>query len=320
METLNISTIAKKFSDESSSYQLLEEMRWPDGPECPHCGSVDHAYFLKPKNGERLTSTGKVSHRRLWKCAECRKKFSVLVGTIFERSHIPLSKWLMALYMMASSKNGVAAFELHRTLGVTNETAWFMAHRIREAMKRGEIAEPMSGVVVADETFIGGLEKNKHAKDRVPGGGAKAAVLTLIETHSGEARSRVIPDVTGASLQKAMAGHVNASRSILHTDENSAYAQLGEQFLAHGRVNHSKGEYVAGNVTTNHAEGFFSQLKRSIDGTHHHVSTTHLPRYLAEFDFRYSTRKMSDTARMNRLMSQTGGRRLTYRPLVAQGR
>lgn len=123
METLNISVIAKKFSDETAAYVKLEEMRWPNGPECPHCGSVNHSYFLKPKNGQRLTSTGKVSYRRLWKCAECRRKFSVLVGTIFERSHVPLSEWLMALYIMSASKNGVAAFEAHRTLGVTCETA-----------------------------------------------------------------------------------------------------------------------------------------------------------------------------------------------------
>lgn len=145
MEQLNISTLAKKFSDEGAAYELLEEMRWPNGPECPHCGAVGRAYFLKPKNGQRLTSTGKVSHRRLWKCADCRKKFSVLVGTIFERSHVPLSKWLMALFLMSASKNGVAAYELHRTLGVTNETAWFMMHRLREAMKRGELAETMTG-------------------------------------------------------------------------------------------------------------------------------------------------------------------------------
>src|SRR5262245_41788024 len=141
MERLNISVIAKRFSDESAAWEYLEEMRWPNGPECPHCGSVGHAYFIKPKNGHGETSTGKVSYRRLWKCAECRKPFSVLVGTIFERSHVPLSKWLMALFMMSASKNGVAAFEIHRTLGVTNKTAWFLMHRIREAMKRGELAE-----------------------------------------------------------------------------------------------------------------------------------------------------------------------------------
>lgn len=160
VETLNISVLAKKFSDESAAYELLESMRWANGPECPHCGSVDNAYFL---SGARRTSTGKVSSRRLWKCAECRKQFSVLVGTIFERSQVPLSKWLMALYMMASSKNGVAAFELHRTLGVTNKTAWFMLHRIREAMKRGELAETMTGTIVADETWIGGKPSNRHA-------------------------------------------------------------------------------------------------------------------------------------------------------------
>ncbi len=145
-------------------------MRWPDGPVCPHCDSVNRAYFLKPRNNTRLTHTGKVSYRRLWKCAGCRKHFSVLVGTIFEKSQVPLRKWLMALYMMASSKNGVAAYEVHRTLGVTNKTAWFMLHRIREAMKRGELVEPMKGTIVADETWIGGDPMNRHESRRVRDG------------------------------------------------------------------------------------------------------------------------------------------------------
>jgi transposase-like protein len=326
METLNISVIAKKFSDESAAYVKLEEMRWPNGPECPHCGSTNRAYFIKPTNGSRRTSTGKVSYRRIWKCAECRKKFSVLVGTIFERSQVPLSKWLMALYMMSASKNGVAAYEVHRTLGVTQKTAWFMLHRIREAMKRGEIAEAMSGTIVSDETWVGGDPKYRHAsrassKNPVPvrpgernWSTDKTPVLSLINTETGEIRSRVVPDVTGATLGKAIGEQVNITTSRLQTDSSPSYGQIGREFISHETVNHHQGEYVRGNVTTNHAEGYFSQLKRSVDGTHHHVSREHLPRYLAEFDFRYSTRKMSDTERMERMVTQTAGRRLTYRP------
>ena len=271
-------------------------------PVCPHCESVNRAYFLQPKNGHRTTSIGKVSYRRLWKCADCRKPFSVLVVMIIERSQVPLSKLLLALFMRASSKNGVAAYEVHRTLGVTNKTAWFMMHRIREAMKRGGLVGSLQGVVVADETFIGGDEHNKHAKDRKGVGGGphhKVAVLTLIEKHSGEARSRVVPDVTGATLHKAIEEQVGAAGSLLYSDEHAAYGPVGKRFLRHETVAHSTGEYVGRRgTTTNDAEGFFSQLKRSLDGTHHHVSREHLPRYLAELDFRYSTRKISDTARM----------------------
>lgn len=319
MEKLTISVIAKKFSNETAAYELLEEMRWPNGPECPHCGSVNRAYFINAKS-RRITKAGNASFRRLWKCAECKKQFSVLVGTIFHRSHVPLSKWLMALYMMSASKNGVAAYEVHRTLGVTNKTAWFMMHRIREAMKRGELAESMTGIIIADETYIGGAPKNRHHQGKAKVGkhvvgteGKQTAVLTLVNKLSGEARSRVMADVTGATLEKAIAEQVNVADSFLYTDGLMAYRQLGRQFRKHEFVDHSAGEYVRGTVTTNHAEGFFSQLKRSVDGTHHRISVEHLPRYLAEFDFRYSTRKLTDTQRMERMVGQAGGRRLTYK-------
>ena len=233
----------------------------------------------------------------------------------------------MALYMMSANKNGVAAFELHRTLGVTNKTAWFMLHRIREAMKRGTLAEPMTGTIVADETWIGGKPSNRHASARNTPVALRAGenvrtdktpVLSLINTATGEARSAVVPNVTGAVLAKVIASQVSMSASSLYTDSGAWYGQLVQEFASHQTVDHSAGEYVRGSVTTNHAEGFFSQVKRSIDGTHHHVSVEHLPRYLAEFDFRYSTRKISDTARMERIVTQAGGRRLTYRPLVGQ--
>lgn len=325
MQEINLASLAKHFSDEEAAYELVEDMRWHGSPVCPHCGEVGNAYYLKATNGYRTTKAGNRSYRRLWKCAACRKQFSVLVGTIFQDTKVPLSKWLLAIYLMAASKNGVAAFELHRTIGVTNKTAWFMCHRIREAMKAGPVADMLRGTIVADETWIGGDPKNRHANDKRndpipmgPGVNArteKIPVLSLISTETGEVRSRVVTDVTGATLRKVISENVDMAGSVLHTDTSQSYVTLGQEFVAHHAVNHSDGEYVARNgASTNHAEGFFSQLKRSIDGTHHHVSVEHLPRYLAEFDFRYSTRKISDGRRMQRMMDQTG-RRLTYRQI-----
>ena len=208
------------------------------------------------------------------------RRFSVLVGSIVERSQVPLSKWLMALHMMSASKNGVAAFEFHRALGVTNNTPWFMPHRICEAMKRGTLAEPMTGTIVADETWIGGKASNRHqprtSTTPVPvvAGEAhtkrtdKTSVLSLVNTTTGEVRSRVVPDVSGPTLRKAIADQVHMGQS--HTYKRTgggAICQVGAEFATHQSVNHDAGEYVRDDVTTNQAEGYFSQLKRSIDGT-----------------------------------------------------
>lgn len=230
---------------------------------------------------------------------------------------------MFVLFEMCLSKNGVAAREIERKYGIAPRSAWFMTQRIREAMARGGAAVLMEGVIVADETFIGGLEGNKHKNQRsnVRGGsGGKTAVLTLIDKHTGEARSRVVADVSGATLEKAMAEQVRMPFSILYTDEARAYERIGRKFAQHHTVNHSQDEYVrhipGQRITTNEAENFFSQLKRSLDGTHHHVSREHLPRYLAEFDYRYSTRDLTDTERMARLACRVGGRRLTYKRMA----
>ena len=208
---MNLSTLAKHFSDEAAAWELVEKMRWPDGPVCPRCGERNRAYFIKPRNGHRTTSTGAVSHRRLWKCAACRKPFSVLVGTIFERSQVPLSKWLLALYLMSASKNGVAANELRRTLGVTQPTTWFMLHRLREAMRLSSI-ETMRGTIVADETYIGGeigrmskstrqrLVDRRNAPGGLKGATEKTAVLSLVNATTGEVRSQVVANVDGTTL------------------------------------------------------------------------------------------------------------------------
>jgi transposase-like protein len=345
MERYSIIGLANRLQTEADAYLFLEELRWNGTPVCSHCGS-EHAYYLKPMLGiDRKTTRGTGTQRRVWKCAACRKQFSVLTGTIFHGTHIPLRVWVLVIFEMSSSKNGVSAREIERKYNLTPKSAWFLLHRIREAMKLDPLAGMLAGTIIADETYIGGLEGNKHKSRRkkgitptteptpiVPGARekkhhgpqhGKTTVLSLISTETGEVRSKVIPDVTGATLRKAMADQVNLGASTLMTDENKAYRQVAPEMQAHHTVNHSKDEYVrhekgVGRITTNAAEGYFSQLKRSLDGTHHHVSATHLDRYLAEFDYRYSTRKLSDTQRMRRLLGDLEGKRLSYRPLTGR--
>lgn len=306
---LNLSNLAKHFSDEEAAYGLVEKMRWPHGPICPHCGIVDDATYLTPKDGPRKTSTGKVSYRRVWQCNECRKQFSVLVGTVFEDSKIPLSKWLLAMHMMQAGKNGVAALELHRTLGITYKSAWFMAHRIRYAMGEAPFVEKMKGIVEADETYIGGVEKGKRGR---PGKDSNKTPVVSLVGRGGNVRSKVVTDVSGATLKEVLDTSINPDARLM-TDSFVAYREPGKEFASHETVDHGKDEYVRGDVYTNTVEGYFSQLKRSIDGTHHSVSERHLPRYLGEFDYRYNTRKMVDGERTERAIQQTAGKRLRYK-------
>jgi transposase-like protein len=224
---------------------------------------------------------------------------------------------------LSGSKNGVSASEIERKYNLTPKTAWFMVHRLREGMKRDSSAGLLSGVLIADETWIGGDPGNQHARERVAMGPDrwttnKTTVLSVIDKASGEARSAVVPNVRASTLRKAMEREleINLGASTLHTDSARHYVRLAATAKGHESVNHNLGEYVRGDVTSNMAEGYFSQLKRSIDGTHHHVSKEHLPRYLAQFDWLYSNRKATDSERMRRLLSQVGGRRLTYRPLI----
>jgi transposase-like protein len=296
------------FSDETKAREFLEASRWPDGAVCPHCGQIE---TVKPLGGKSMGPGW-------YFCSDCREKFTVRVGTLYERSHIPLHKWLAATHLMVSSKKGISAHQLHRLLGITYKSAWFMAHRIREAMRESH-ATPMGGegmTVEMDETFVGGLEKNKHRSKRKhngTGGVGKEAVYSLVE-RGGRVRSHHVPSVTAKTLAPILEAQLDGA-TLVYTDEGATSKNLGRKYEKHASVNHSIGEYVRGDVHTNTIEGYFSILKRGINGTYHHVSQQHLKRYLAEFDFRYNNRAklgISDGERAAKALLGIEGKRLTY--------
>jgi transposase-like protein len=280
--------------------EYLESKRWPNGVVCPHCGSTE-AYRLEANIESK--SPVRVG---VYKCKACRKQFTVTVGTIFEDSHIPLYKWLMAIQLMCSSKKGMSAHQLHRMLGVTYKSAWFMAHRIRYAMTQPPVVDKLQGIVEADETYIGGKAHGKRGR----GAENKTPVFALVE-RGGRVRSFKTPRVTAKNLETKIRENVDKKATIM-TDEFKAYNNLGKEY-AHFTVNHGAGEYVNGDIYTNTAEGFFSILKRGINGVYHHVGEQHLDRYLAEFGFRYDNRKMEDLERAMIALEQTEGKRLTYK-------
>jgi transposase-like protein len=320
---MNLNTITKRVVDDEAAYLFLEELRWGDRPVCPHCASIAAHYFLTPKTADgRKTRTGKVTVRRLWKCRDCRRQFSVLTGTMMHGTKISIRTWVLVIFEMCASKNGVASREVERKYGLTPRSAWFLLQRIRECMKDDDPTALFSGVVMTDETWIGGAPKNRHRNvrraerpDNAPNTD-KTAVFSILHKETGQVRSRVVPNVRRDTLLAAITEQVDMANSVLHTDSAPMYTRIGWKFQDHQSVNHIMGEYVRSGVTTNHIEGFFSQLKRSVDGTFHAVSDVHLPRYLAEFDYRYSTRKASDGERMNQLMERTAGTRLTYDELT----
>ena len=293
------------FSDETKAREHFEAIRWPDGPYCPHCGETEKVYRLHGK-----------SHRAgLLHCNGCDEAFTVTVGTVMERSHVPLNKWALAFRMMTASKKGVSAHQLHRSIGVTYKTAWFMCHRIREAMRdlMPEIGSPIGGankVVEVDETYVGGKARNR--KNHVP---PKEPVLSLVE-RGGKVRSRHVPSVNGKTLGDVMEAEIDKATYIM-TDDAPVYSAVTRDFAGHGTVNHSIEEYVRASFWhTNTVEGYFSILKRGIIGTYHHISAEHLHRYLAEFDFRYNQRTalgVDDAVRAARAIEGAGGKRLTYR-------
>ncbi len=310
METaLNISQLAKYFSDEDAARALLEDMRWgKDGAVCPHCGGAD-PYKLTPK-----ATSKRPGRKGLYKCRACRKQFTVTVGTIFEDSHIPISKWLLALHLLASSKKGISAHQLHRNLGISYKGAWFMAMRLRHAAGNGPMRELMGGMVEIDETYVGGRLRRGGGKRGRPGRDShKTPVVALVERGSGRVRAFPMPRVTANNLAKAIEANVKANATMM-TDDFVAYKAVAEDSdRKHLSVNHSKDEYVRGEAHTNTVEGFFSLLKRGVNGVYHHVSRGHLSRYCDEFAFRYEHRKSSDGQRAKLLVAGAEGKRLTYK-------
>ncbi len=297
------------FSNEDKARSYLEAQRWPDGPYCPFCGQTETVKPLPPKG-----SMGKGWYH----CKDCRKKFTVRVGTLYERSHVPLHKWLLATHLLCASKKGMSAHQLHRMLGVTYKTAWFMAHRIREGM-RDETPVGMGsdgGAVEVDETFIGHDKtiKPKHEK-KGRGYHHKHKVLALVDRRTGKARSMVIDDLKASTLAPLVRKNLYREARLM-TDEASYYTKLGREFAQHGVVRHNRGEYGRGETHTNTVEGYFSIFKRGMKGVYQHCNTKHLHRYLAEFDFRYSNRTaldVTDAERRDIALKGIVGKRLTYR-------
>lgn len=297
-----------RYTDPEAAREHLESVRWPRGPVCPHCGAVDRISKLN----------GKAHRPGVYDCGHCRDQFTVTVGTVFERSKISLDKWLFAAALMASSKKGISSKQIERMLGVTYKTAWFMTHRLREAMKPGDGMFGSGGSTVeADATYVGGKEKNKHASKRNSkniGGVGKECVFSLVE-RNGNVRSFHIPSVNVTNL-KPIISQMNAVKIRLMTDGERPLRALKPMFASHETVNHEAGEYVRGDVHTNTVEGFFSILKRGVMGTFHHLSSQHLHRYITEFDFRYNRREKlgwDDAARTHELLKGISGKRLTYR-------
>jgi len=303
---------AKHFHDERAAYRFVEAHVWPDGPVCPHCGCFGRIYELK----------GKSTRMGVRKCGDCRKPFTVKVGTIFEGSNLKLHLWLQAIFLMCSSKKGISANQLHRTLGVTLKTAWFVGHRIREAMRDGELAPfGVGGTdVEADETFLlKDPDTPPMKRQRHPTWSEKMKVLTLVDRASGRARSFVVDTLGKEEIAPILTANI-AREARLLTDDARRFIGHGRMFAAHATVNHSAKEYVSRadpTVHTNTIEGYFSVFKR---GVYQHCSKRHLHRYMAEYDFRYSNRValgVNDLERTSRALSGVVGKRLKYRDSLA---
>lgn len=305
-QTPNWSELARHFGDEEAARALLERMRWPHGVTCPRCGGTD-PYKITP-SGE---STKKRTTRNgLWKCKACRKQFTVTVGTVFEDSHIPMTKWLQAIYLLCASKKGISAHQLHRMLGITYKSAWFMAHRLRYAMTQQPLLQKLSGVVEVDETYIGGRRRYQPGRPG-PRDDKKSPVMALVE-RGGRVRTFVLERVTSDNVQRHIRDVCDPSSRMM-SDELNVYHGLDMGFAGHESVKHKDREYVRGQAHTNTVEGFFSLLKRGINGVYHHVGKQHLGRYVDEFAFRYGTRTMTDAERATLAMQSGEGKRLTYR-------
>jgi transposase-like protein len=303
------------FSDETAALAKLESIVWPNGPTCPKCGAVDRIGALEGVKDKK----GRV-RPGLKKCYHCRAQFTVRVGTVFEASHIPLHLWLQAAFLMCSSKKGISSNQLHRTLGITLKSAWFMSHRLREAM-RDDVLPPLGGpweIVEADETYIG---RNSKPRVNKRGGEHKNKVMGLVQ-RGGKARTVHVDRVTSASVKDVLTKHID-SISRLMTDEAKWYRKAGLNFVTHQTVHHRSEEYVRGEAHTNTIEGYFSIFKRGMKGIYQHCGERHLHRYLAEFDFRYNNRValgVNDPQRTETALKGIVGKRLTYRQSSGQGR
>jgi transposase-like protein len=298
----------KHFHDEAEAFAYVEARVWPNGPTCPHCGGVVRISKMQ----------GKSTRQGLYKCYQCRKPFTVRMGTIFESSKVPLHIWLQAMYLVAGSKKGISSHQLARTLGLTVKTAWFLSHRIREAMREGDLT-PFGhdgGAVEVDETYIG-----RKAGSGTPKGGwgHKNTVLGLVDRNTGRSRLFHV-EKAGAEIQSIVLCNLSREARLM-TDEHTMYKRIGREFAEHSAVHHYNKEYVRGDVTTNTVEGAFSIFKRGMRGVYQHCGEKHLHRYLAEFEFRYSHREkvgVDDTARADKILSGIVGKRLTYETTAAR--
>jgi transposase-like protein len=296
------------FTDEDKARAYFEEIRWPNGVTCPHCGNANSARIYSiAANAAKKIRAG------LRECQDCHGQFTVRTGGVMESSHVPLTKWALAYRLLASSKKGMSAHQLHRMLAVTYKTAWFMAHRIREAMRPTDDGQ-LGGegkTVEADETYVGGKAKNRAYTKTLS---RHEAVTSLVE-RGGKVRSHHVADVTAKTLKPILVDAI-AKDTNLRTDQSPVYTEIGTGFASHATVNHSIKEYVRGDAHTNTVEGYFSIFKRGIYGVYHHVSAEHLKRYLCEFDFRYNERialGVTDTERTEKAIRGAVGKRLTYR-------
>jgi transposase-like protein len=298
----------KHFHDEAAAFAWVEARVWPEGPVCPHCGGYERINKMR----------GASTRLGTYKCYQCRKPFTVKVGTVFEASHVPMSLWLQAVFLLLSSKKGISSNQLHRTLGVTLKTAWFMSHRLREAMRAVSLApmgggDGMSGTVEADETFIGrepGMPKKRAYHH-------KLKVLSLVDREAGQVRSVVVDDLRPDTIVPILEANI-VKEASLFTDEAGVYVKAAPSFIDHQTTAHGQGEYVRGMVHTNTVEGYFSVFKRGMKGTYQHCDKKHLHRYLAEFDFRYNNRVrlgVDDVQRTTNLVRGIVGKRLTYRTI-----
>ena len=299
--------VAKMTENEARTY--LEGIRWPEGPVCPHCGATT-------KDAKIYKLEGKAHRPGLLKCSKCRRQFTVTVGTIMEDSHISLSKWVLAFHKICSSKKGISALQLQRELGLGSyKSAWFMAHRIRLALEKSPLAEKLSGIVEADETYVGGKPARDSGKR---GRGTKKTPVVVAVERNGKAFSKPVDNISSAEIEKKVLSQVDHT-SVLMTDEYTTYIPIGRTFGGHHRILHSSGEYSRGFIYTNTAESYFSLLKRGVIGIFHFISRKHMERYCAEFDFRWDHRQAlgyNDSQRRDAAVSRIEGKRLMFAQLL----